>query len=161
MRFGPILLLAFAGACSTPTQPVIPPDGTYALAAGSLRAYPSWADSLWQQLPYEYDVAGDESCIFRVSAGSLNVTAETYSIELQQDVVSCDEALAPLTHESGRLALAFNADRTKPAAWFIAVPETIQGGWLNDGEYDNGSVYVGMSRPGGGVVTYLRFGRTH
>jgi hypothetical protein len=150
-----VLLLS---ACDSPTESTLPAAGDYMLVAASHYAYPGWGDAQWGSLPFEYDVTGDASCIFRVTSGSLYITDHSYSVTLSQDVVSCSDVRQPLDHETGRVTRI----RDTPFGYakeFSFQPDSGATSWFGSSRVDGSALYVPVVPPNGGRVNYLRFER--
>ncbi len=159
MRVLPLVVLGLLCACDSPTTPIFPPTGEYTLVAATPYASSlDLTDGQWQSLPVEYDITGNGSCNIRVTGGSLRIANRSYSVDLQQQVVSCDIAVQPASHEEGTLSGIWDASTHRQTS-YMSFEGRVGQGWLGDGSYNSGVVGVELVPPAGGAVNYLKFER--
>ena len=134
--------------CEDATEPVLPPQGHYTLTAVAEFALPGSAtDPGWKAIPFVYDVSGDRTCEFEVTAGSLQVVGRTYSVTFQQRVVSCAYAWEPLSSESGQVSKIWDATAGRFAPDFAFRPQSDSLGWMISGQVSGSTIIASMSNP--------------
>ena len=164
-RSAVLLLLSgsvLALGCADDGAPqVIPVDGEYELFAAAAGENPLEAE--WSFIPVEYDVAGDSTCVFALLGGTITIADRTYTADLQQEVVSCELELEPLTHETGRLARVYgNRSRAFNGrfAFLADLRDSTSVGWLQLAQPIEDEFLVKLVPPmDSGVVHWLRFQR--
>lgn len=147
-------------ACADDGEPeVIPVDGEYELFAVSAGEDPLEAE--WSFIPVEYDVAGDSTCVFALLGGTITITGNTYTADVQQEVVNCELEIEPLSHETGRLARVYANGAFNGRFAFVAdAVDSTSVGWLQLAQSRDDEFLVKLVPPiDSGAVHWLRFQR--
>ena len=151
-----LTLVLALNACDSSTEPrrSYPQDGAYALI-GATQLSPG--TSQWSNVPFEYRITSDTSCVFKLLGGSIEISHRSYTAELQQDAVGCPSTTTPLQRETGGLALVYNGNDFTGEFAFVADSTK---GWLQYARVDESDFVVALVPPvDSGVVHWLRFRR--
>lgn len=148
----------FVAACDNATEPVaMPAAGAYELIAATASEP---ADTAWAELPFEYAITRDSSCVFRLLGGTIEIDSRTYSAALEQEVVSCEEGPEPLAIESGRLAPVYQGRGFNGRFAFVA--DSAGAGWLELARPIANDFIVKLVAPiDSSYVHWLRFRRVN